>query len=194
MLRRIAAFVEGFAHRQVIGALIERVAAELGVEVGVDWRSARRGHGQVVRELKEYLRDLRRQGNLPDIVVVGTDANCKGLMERAWQIPVDESPVPSVLAIPDPHIERWLLLDGAAFKAALGHGCPAPDRKCARDRYKEMLIRAILDAGVTPSLGGIEFAEEIIDAMDLARAANADDSLRRFLADLRGALRTSADE
>jgi hypothetical protein len=188
MPKRIAAFVEDFAHRQVIGALIDRVATEIGIEVRLDWRNARRGHGQVVRELKQYLRDLRRQGNLPDIVVVGTDANCKGLLERSRQIPVDASPVPTVLAIPDPHVERWLLLDGAAFKAVFAHGCPAPDQKCARDRYKEALIRAILDAGVTPSLGGIEFAEDIVHAMDLARAANADDSLRRFLEDLRTAL------
>ena len=36
---------------------------------------------------------------------------------------------PVVLAVPDPHVERWLLLDGAAFKAAVGHGCDAPDQK-----------------------------------------------------------------
>jgi len=190
MARKIAAFVEDFAHRQVIGALIDRIAAELDIEVHLDWRNARRGHGMVVRELKEYLRDLGRQGNLPDLVVVATDANCKGLLERTRQVPINESPVSVVLAIPDPHIERWLLLDGAAFKTALGHGCQAPDQKCARDRYKQELIQAILDAEVTPSLGGIEFAEDIVKAMDLDRAASADVSLRRFLDDLRNAFRS----
>lgn len=189
MPKVVAAFVEDFAHRQVIGALINRVAEEFGIEIELDWRNARRGHGQVVREFKEYLRDLRRQGSLPDLVVIGTDANCKGLVDRSAQIPVDDSPVAVVLAIPDPHIERWLLLDGAAFKAILGHGCRAPDQKCARNRYKEALIRAILDAGVTPSLGGIEFAADIIQEMDLNRAASADPSLRRFLDDLRHAFR-----
>jgi hypothetical protein len=189
MIKRIAVFVEDFAHRQVIGALIDRIAADCGISVELGWRNARRGHGQVVRELKEYLRDLERQGNLPDLVVVGTDANCKGLAERSRQIPTEECPVPTVLAIPDPHIERWLLLDGAAFKKVLGHGCGAPDQKCARDRYKGALIRAVLDAGVTPALGGIEFAEEIVRAIDLDRAARADTSLRRFLDDLHNAFR-----
>lgn len=189
MPKSIAAFGEDFAHRQVIGALIGRVAAELGIEVEVDWRNARRGHGQVVRELREYLRDISKQGNLPDLVVIATDANCKGMVERSRQMPTDKSPVPAVLAVPDPHIERWLLLDGAAFKEALGQGCQAPDLKCSRDRYKETLIRAIVNAGVTPSLGGIEFAEDIVSAMNLQRAANADPSLHRFLDDLRRALR-----
>ena len=35
-----------------------------------------------------------------------------------------------VKAIPEPHIERWLLLDGAASRAAVGKGCQAPDLKC----------------------------------------------------------------
>jgi len=188
MPKLVAAFVEDFAHRQVIGALIGRVASELGIEVEVDWRNARRGHGQVVRELREYLRDISKQGNLPDLVVIGTDANCKGLVERSKQVPTEMSPVPTVLAVPDPHIERWLLLDGAAFKVALGQGCQAPDQKCSRDRYKETLIRAIVNAGVTPSLGGIEFAEDIVSEMNLKRAAKADPSLQRFLDDLRRAL------
>lgn len=190
MTKAIAAFVEDFAHHQVIGALIDRIATEQGIGVRVEWRNAWHGHGQVVRELKEYLRDLERQGNPPDLLVIGTDANCRGLSERTRQIPVDDSPVPAVLAIPDPHIERWLLLDGAAFKAALGHGCRAPDRKCARARYKQALIEAISGAGLTPSLGGIEFAQDIVQAMNLERAASADPSLRRFLDDLRSVLRS----
>jgi hypothetical protein len=189
MPKAISAFVEDFAHRQVIGALTERVAAAEGYIARIDWRNARRGHAQVVNEFKQYLRDLKRQGGLPDFVIIGTDANCKGLVERRNQIPMDESPVPVVMAIPDPHIERWLLLDGAAFKAALGQGCQAPDQKCARDRYKQSLIRAVAATGITPSIGGLEFAEDIIRVMDLDRASRVDPSLARFLEDLRQAFR-----
>jgi hypothetical protein len=188
MPKRVAAFGEDFAHKEVVGALIERLADGVGVAVEIDWRSARGGHGRVVAELREYLRDLRRSAYLPDLVLIATDANCKGAARRG-EIPTDQSPVPAVLAIPDPHIERWLLVDGEAFKHVLGRGCQAPDQKCARDRYKHALIHAIADAGVTPSLGGIEFAQDIIAAMDLHRAAQADVELERFLDDLRHALK-----
>lgn len=90
-----------------------------------------------------------------------------------------------MLAVPDPHVERWLLLDGAAFKAVFGQGCKAPDRKCSRNRYKNLLIAAIRAAGSTPLLGGIEHAEDIIRAMDIDRAALADASLRNFVDSLR---------
>jgi hypothetical protein len=84
------------------------------------------------------------------------------------------------------------LLDGAAFRAVFGRGCDAPDLKCSRDRYKERLIEAIHAAGVTPSLGGIEFAEDIVRHMDIDRAAQADKSLERFVEDLRRAFRRLA--
>jgi hypothetical protein len=160
----------------------------MGLTAAVEWRNARRGHGAVVQEFTQYLRDLKRQGGLPDLVVIGTDANCKGYNGRRAQLPLEDCPVPAVVAIPDPHIERWLLLDGAACKAALGQGCQAPDHKCARDRYKEALNRAVMNAGIVPSLGGIEFAEDIVQAMDLDRAARADASLKRFRDDLQAAL------
>ena len=94
-----------------------------------------------------------------------------------------------VLAIPDPHIERWLLLDGAAFKAAVGQGCDAPDQKCDRSRYKKRLIDAVHDAGVIPILGGLEYAEEIVREMDIDRAAQNDRSLGRFVQELATTLR-----
>ena len=92
-----------------------------------------------------------------------------------------------VLAIPDPHIERWLLLDGAAFKTVFGIGCDAPDQKCDRGRYKQRLIEAVHAAGTTPLLGGIEYAEDIVMAMDIDRASRLDRSFKRFVEDLRDA-------
>ncbi len=187
-MRDIALFVEDFAHKEFLAALLHRLAAEYGVAVHPDWRNARRGHGAVVNELKQFLRDLQRgRDRLPDLVVVATDANCKGLVERLRQITevTKRVDVHTVCAVPDPHIERWLLVDSAAFKSVFGRGCAAPDRKCERARYKKMLIDAIRSSGVTPSLGGIEFADDIVAALDLDRAAAADDSLRSVIEELR---------
>ena len=144
----------------------------------------------VVQQLERYLRDLRTQGSpWPHLIVVATDANCQGFRERVRGVDPENPPAPVVLAVPDPHVERWLLLDGAAFKAVFGQGCEAPDRKCSRNRYKDLLIAAIRDAGRTTYLGGIEYAEDIVRHMDLDRAARSDASLRSFIDNLRTTFR-----
>jgi hypothetical protein len=184
-MREIALFVEDYAHRQVIGALVQRIAEESDVAIQLDWRNAVGGHGKVITELNNYMRDLRRQGDLrPDLIVVATDANCKGLNERMREISGRDEPAPMILAIPDPHIERWLLLDGAAFKNVFGKGCAAPDQKCDRDRYKQRLIEAIHATGTIPILGGIEYAEDIVQQININRVAQADRSFRRFVEEL----------
>ena len=187
-MREIALFVEDDAHQQVIGALVRRIAAEFNIVARFDWRSAVGGHGKVVTELANYMRDLKRQGSpWPDLIVAATDANCKGLNERGKEIGHLDAPAPVILAIPDPHIERWLLLDGAAFMAVFGTGCDAPDQKCDRGRYKQQLIEAIHTAGTTPLLGGIEYAEDIVKEMNIDRASRLDRSFKRFVEDLRDA-------
>ena len=192
-MRDVALFVEDDAHRQIIGPLVERIAEDQHVAIRLDWRTAVRGHGRVVQELRDYLRDLERTGDaaFPHLIIVATDANCAGLTQRAQQLRphTQDASAPVVLAIPDPHVERWLLLDGAAFKTAVGHGCSAPDQKCDRNRYKQRLIEAIRDAGVTPILGGLEYAEDIVREMDIDRAAQADKSFGRFVDRLRAAFR-----
>lgn len=150
-------------------------------------RGPRDGHPA---QLERYLRDLRTQGSpWPHLIVVATDTNCQGFRERVRRIDPENPPAPVVLAVPDPHVERWLLLDGAAFRQVFGHGCDAPDRKCSRNRYKDLLIAAIRAAGHTPLLGGIEYAEDIVRNMDIDRAARADDAFDRFVTDLRTTVR-----
>ena len=94
-----------------------------------------------------------------------------------------------MFAVPDPHIERWLLVDSGAFKKVFGRGCNAPDHKCERARYKKRLIDAIRESGITPSLGGLEYAEDIVKEMDLEQAARNDASLQRLLGDLNAVFR-----
>ncbi len=67
----------------------------------------------------------------------------------------------------------------------LGKGCAAPDNKCARDRYKQLLSQAVVDAGAEPTAGGLEFARDLVDAMDLPRLERRDASVGHFLQDFR---------
>lgn len=188
-MREIALFVEDHAHQAVLAALLQRLADEYNVKIKPDWRNARRGHGAVINELKQFLRDLLLGRNtLPDLVIVATDANCKGLTERLRQVTAVTGQIiglQTICAVPDPHIERWLLIDSSAFKAVFGKGCNAPDQKCERARYKKMLIDAIRKTGISPSLGGIEFAGDIVREMNFDRATSVDPSLAKFIADLR---------
>ena len=192
-MRDVALFVEDNAHQEVVGALVRRLANESSLTVQLDWRNATRGRGQVALQLKRYLNDLTRQGGHPDLIVVATDANCVGVQQRIKDIDASAALSPVVLAVPDPHIERWLLLDGAAFKSVFGKGCNAPDRKCDRGRYKHQLFEAVHANGITPQLGGIEFAGEIVQQMDIENAARADSSLRRFVDELRRVFRQWGD-
>lgn len=193
-MREIALFVEDLAHQEFLTALLSRLADEYGFQYRPNWRNVRRGHGAVVNELKEYLRDLQRdRTGLPDLVVVATDANCKGINGRLKELrDVTEKflPIRIAYAVPDPHIERWLLLDSAAFKAVFGRGCKAPDQKCERARYKKLLIETILETGITPSLGGVEFAADIVHEMDITRAEQNDHSLGLLLKELRAVFRS----
>ncbi|AOV18746.1 hypothetical protein BJI67_16010 (plasmid) [Acidihalobacter aeolianus] len=191
-MRRIALFVEDYAHKQFLGALLQRLAEDSGVKISLDWRNARRGHGAVVREFRQYLHDLQREGGRqPDLIVASTDANCKGLRQRTKALSdvAQQADLQIVFAVPDPHIERWLLLDSGAFKKVFGRGCKAPDQKCERVRYKKMLIDAIRESGITPSLGGIEYAEDIVKEMDLGQAARNDASLQRLLEEFNAVFR-----
>lgn len=192
-MREIVLFVEDFAHKAFLEALVHRIAVESGIEVQLSWLNARRGHGAVVNELRQFLQELQRgRRSLPSLLVVATDANCMGRSTRLEQINdlTAKVNVTAVYAVPDPHIERWLLVDSAAFKAVFGRGCDAPNQKCERARYKKMLIDAILATGISASLGGIEFSKDIVDAMDLNRVAAADPSLGKLIEDLRSVFQT----
>jgi hypothetical protein len=191
-MRRIVLFVEDYGHEEFIRALIERLAREHGVSLKIVPRNVRGGYGKVITELRAYLRDLEREReDLPNLLVVSTDANCNGYAKRKREVDEinDKFKEFTLCAIPDPHIERWLLLDSAAFKSVLGKGCKAPDQKCSRDRYKHLLLEAMQNAGVLPPLGGVEYAEEIINAMDLQRMENVNASFGKFLKDLQNKFR-----
>lgn len=186
-MRRVILFAEDYAHETFISALIKKLANENGIKLEFIARSARGGHGKAVSEFASYLKTLpyEREG-LPDLVIVAIDANCKSYLECKTEIEKinQQYNYLTICAIPEPHIERWLLIDSSAFKAVLGQGCTAPDQKCEKDRYKKLLYEAVAATGITPLLGGIEYAQDIVNNMNIQRAMNADISFRKFIADL----------
>lgn len=186
-MRRVVLFAEDYGHEEFIRSIVNRLAQQYGVEVNFVARSVRGGHGKMTHEFQRFLHDLKRdEDTLPDLLIVATDANCSRYKERKKIIDKASEGYEGfvVTAIPDPHIERWLLVDSSAFRTVLGRGCDAPDQKCDRDRYKDLLRKAMRNAGITPPLGGLEYTEDLVNAMDLEHAEQMDRSLGKFVKDL----------
>ncbi|MYB94165.1 DUF4276 family protein [Candidatus Poribacteria bacterium] len=187
LMRNTNLFVEDVAHEDFLTALIQRLADAHNIEINITASSVRGGHGKVIMELKQYLRDLQHyKEGLPDLIIVGTDSNCKGLSERETEINQVTSDLSDLVIsmVPEPHIERWLLLDSEAFKTVFGKGCSVPDQKCERGRYKNMLLNAIYQATMVFPLEAIEHVEELVNEMNLQRVAQMDRSIDRLLSAL----------
>jgi hypothetical protein len=189
---RIGLFAEDEGHRGLIRGVIVRTADEVGVEADIIERSATGGRGMVLRSLREYVSDLgRARDHFIDVLVVALDSNCKGSdMRRLVDKVVGGYAGKVVQAVPEPHIERWFLLDPHAPAAVLGETGMAtlPAEKCERDRYKVALRQAFRDLGVDPPAGGVLYGEEIAQLMDLSMAQKQPD-FAKFLDDLRDALK-----
>jgi hypothetical protein len=182
-------FVEDRAHEAFFVPLLERVATEEGVSVSSLVRSGRGGHGRSLTELRLYQRIV----SPPDLLIVGIDGNCSTFTKARQVIrAATEAPFSDrlVVACPDPHVERWYLADPESFKTVVGQRPSLGRKKCVRDYYKDALAKAVRQAGHPPTLGGIEFAREIVESMDLFRAGKNDRSLKAFVDDLRSSLRT----
>src|SRR5690242_11722831 len=123
----ICLFVEDNGHEVFLDALLQRFASIYKVSIELRFGNAEGGYGKMVSELKEFIKDLLAdQEERPDLLIAATDSNCKGLANRRQQLGQALKGFSGnvIYAIPDPHIERWLLLDSAAFKQVLGKGCP----------------------------------------------------------------------
>lgn len=186
---RVSFFVEDFGHETFLEALIRRFEKEYHVSIDeIERKSVRGGHGKAISELKQYVRYLQKgKKSLPDLIIVAIDGNCKGFLERKKQVDevVKDLDERVISAIPDPHIERWLLLDSVAFKQVLGKGCTAPAYKCERDLYKKLLDDAVTSAGKEPLFGGLEYASLLVPVMNLEYLERTEESLGRLLKSLK---------
>ena len=185
-------FVEDRAHEEFLKPFISRIAREESVSVYLRVRSARGGHGHAIREYELYQKLLEKGlwgDSVPDLIIVAIDSNCatfskkKDEILRATKLSFKDL---LVTACPDPHVERWYLSDPISFHQVIGYMPKVGKRKCVRDYYKNMLIQAIQSAGHPVTLGGVEFAPELITAMDLYRAGQNHHCLKAFVDQVRG--------
>ncbi len=192
MRRSILLFCEDSFHEKFVAALIHRFNQDYGLNAIVRSYSARGGLPRVHAEFRLFLDYLKRQSDgAPDCIVVVADANCFGFNDRKQLLEkalAQHAGFEQLVcyAIPDPHIERWMLVDSAAFKEVFGRGCTLPSVKCAKGEYKKLLLTEIKKSRIDPPLGGEEYAEDIVAAMDLAKAEIEEPSLGLFLKALKG--------
>lgn len=182
----ISLFVEDLGHERLLRALVNRTATEAGVAVKQQVVSAKGGHGRVLTELKLFQR-MASSGQ-SDLLLVAIDANCKGWNGARTEIEslIDRDKFPHyILACPDPHVERWYMADPEGLFKSLDVKVSPGKVKCERDRYKQMLTTALREAGHPVLLGGSEFADEIVESMDMFRAGKNEPSLKHFLSDLK---------
>lgn len=181
----VTLFVEDRAHEEFLKPLVERVAQEAGRTLRIRSYSARGGHPRALDELQTFQTLVERGGlSEPDVLVVGIDANCSPwhqVRRRVLERLGPQLRPKAAVACPDPHIERWFMADPASFEQALGRRPRPGKRKCERDRYKRILAKTISEAGYPAALGGLEFAVDIVAAMDLYRAGKNEKSLKQFV-------------
>ncbi len=187
-MNEILLFCEDLGHQQLIAPLIARLASEKNISVKVRVLTATGGRGRLYEQIKLFFKRIERGSfGVPDAIVCATDANCQGLTARKREV---QALIPSkyqqisVCAIPDPHVERWMLLDSAAFKLAVGEGCNAPDLKCEKNRYKTILADSVRGAGVAPLIGGLEYADKYIGHMNIDQVKSRDSSFGDFVDEL----------
>lgn len=198
---RILYFLEDRAQEGFIKALVERVAKEASIPTSSlthDIRSARHG-SRAIKEFKNFLRDTRKaEPTDVDLLVVAIDGNCKGHRDRKNQLeklfkPNHPFKDKVVYAVPDPHIERWYIMDQSAFKQGVGLNKPPalPPYKCKKAHYKRVLHQAFREAQVSSLLGGAEYAERIVESIeDLESFGRHNAGCEVFLQDLRNMFRS----
>jgi hypothetical protein len=194
--RRVAVFLEDSAQEAIIPPIFMRLATEEGFtpdELDIQVLSARGGGS--LSAFRQFIKDARKHGHLQaDLLIVGADANCKGFTTRRnlVQKAATKSPYQEIItAIPDPHIERWYLLDTAALSRAVGVQLVVnpPAYKCEKNHYKTLLRQAFLRSGVVPPLGGIEYGPLIAQYTNLYSASKQDHGLADYIESARAWLK-----
>ena len=192
-------FCEDTGHELLARSLITRLARETGLRLRIYTQSAVGGRGRAITQLEAYQRAISKGylvHPIPDLLVIIIDANDVGpsAMEQRVREKTNGSVFPRiVIGCPDPHVERWCFADPQAFMSIVGAAPPPEPQSLGPGGYKELLERSILQAGQTIATTPMEFAPDLIDAMDLFRAGKNQPSLKRFVEGLRDQLSAIAN-
>ncbi len=200
---RILYFLEDRAQEGFIKALVNRVAQDESIPLNSlnhDVRSAR-GGSRAITEFGSFMRDtMQTSSSDVDLLIVAIDGNCKGYRDRVRQLEQyirQNHPFRNkvVYAVPDPHIERWYMMDQRAFKNGVGidRSPDMPLYKCKKDYYKQLLRKTLVESNVGSLFGGAEYAENIvssISSLDSLLSQNA--GFRNFVDGLRAFFRARA--
>lgn len=189
-------FLEDSAQEALIPNLVRRLIVDEH-KISTDYELlvlSARGGGSI-RAYKEFIKSVKkRKSPAADILIVGSDGNCNGFAKRRAQLSAAAKDAPYstiVTAIPDPHIERWYLLDSQALSGASGVPVQAipPNAKCDKGHYKKLLRDAFAKHNLVPPLGGAEYGPCVAATMDLYAAGVSDHALRDFVDQIRSWLK-----
>lgn len=175
---------EDAAHETLLRPLIDRFASGIGARVEVRVLSARGGIPWVKKAVETWTNTVESGSRrLPDVLVVGVDANCKGHRHAESEIQKrvgGERASLLVPACPDPHIEKWYIAEQEAFVRVVGGRRHPIPKKCERDLYKRLLRDWVREAGHAAPFGGIEFGPELVGEIDLYQLGKDEPSFGSF--------------
>jgi hypothetical protein len=192
----IVFFLEDSAQEALIPNVVRRLIADEGKNVSAyELRILSARGGGSIRAYKEFIKGVKkRKTPAADALIVGSDGNCNGFTKRRAQLNAAAKDVPYstvITAIPDPHVERWYLLDNQALAAASGVPVQAipPNAKCDKGHYKKLLKDAFAAHNLFPPLGGAEYGPRVAETMNLYDAGVSDHALRDFIEQVQSWLR-----
>lgn len=194
---RVDLYCEDLGHELFVRALLLRLAREERRRISILTRSGRGGHGAAMAEFRAWQRLSAGMGDdgPPDLLALIIDSNCQDWngIRRELEDSIDSAVFSrAVVGCPDPHVERWCLADPKAFQDVVGAAPPEDPGKCERLLYKRLLRETITTTGQPILTDPMEWAPDIVRAMDLYRAGKNQRSLGHFLDHLRAALRVLA--
>ena len=193
----VGLYLEDLAQEKLISTLVQRVSDDVGIQVRIDVMCSTGGIPRMRRELRSFLNQYANMGVAPfDILVIVEDTDCRGesVVKRDLNEVVERSGYfgATIIASPAPHIECWYLADPVALQRITQSPqlSSIPTGDCEKDLYKHQLAEQFSGS----LMDGLEYAEDIVSAMDMFQAGRNVRSLGRFLQELRSALTMLGDD